>query len=127
MATPNWSTAVLDGGPNFFTAGNVTRVDVCHTEPTTYAEIAAASRASYTLTGSDFTKSAGTVSGRKVTRAAKTGAIATGAGNGNFLAYSNGSDTLYGVLDGDGDAILAGQVVNLSAQEIYEVLAPVDA
>lgn len=127
MATPNWIDAVLDGGLDFFTAGNVTRMDICHTEPSVYGDIAAATRANYpSLVGGNFTKAAGdTNPGRKVTLAAQTGAIATSAGNGNFLAFSNGTDTLYGVLDGDADAIGSGQQVDTAALDVYEVEAPI--
>jgi len=125
MAAPNWIDAVLDGGPNFFTGGSVTRVDVCNTEPTTYGTIVSNSLAGYVIDGADFTKAAGdTNPGRKVTMGAQTGATASAAGNGNFLAFSNGTDTYYGVIAADGDAIGNGQQVDLAAVDVYEVQAP---
>ena len=125
MASPNWADAVYDAGLDFFTAGNVTRVDVCGTEPTTYAQATSTySLANYTgLVGGDFTKAAGDVSGRKVTLGAKTGAIAGAAGNGNFIAFTNGTDTLYGVINGDGDAIGVGQQVDIAAVDVLEITA----
>lgn len=124
MATPNWVDAVYDGGLNFFTAGNITRVHVCGTEPTTYAQASATYLlAEYTVDGTDFTKAAGDVSGRKVTLGAQTGAIATAAGNGSFIAFTNGVDTLYGVIDGDGDAVVIGQQVDISAVDALELRA----
>jgi hypothetical protein len=125
MAVPKWIDAVLDGGPDYI-VNNVTQMNICHTEPTVYADIAAATRAVYTgIIPGDFTKAAGdTNPGRKVTLAAKTGAISTAAGNGNFIAFSNGT-TLFGVISGDGDAIANGQQVDTSAVDVYEVEAPV--
>jgi hypothetical protein len=127
MASPNWADAVYDGGLNFFTAGTATRAIVCSTEPTNYTQAATTYKlAEYTLVGGDFTKSAGTVSGRKVVLGAKTGAVATGTGAGNFVAFTNGTDTLYGVIDGDGDAITTGQTVNIAATTVLEIRASVD-
>lgn len=123
MAVPKWADAVYEGGLNFFTGGTVTRVDVCATEPTVYGDIS--SLVGYTLTGGDFTKAAGDTSGRKVTLGAKSGATGTAAGNGNYLAFSNGSNTLYGVIAGDGDAVAIGQVVNIAATDVYEVNAAI--
>jgi hypothetical protein len=127
MASPNWVDAVYDGGLNFFTAGTATRVIVCGTEPTNYTQAATTYKlAEYTLVGGDFTKAAGDVSGRKVILGAKSGAVATGTGTGSFLAFTNGTDTLYGVIDGDGDAITTGQTVNIAATDVLEIRAAVD-
>ena len=124
MTSPNWIDAVIDGGPDFFDGGTVTRVDVCTSEPANYAAIV--SLVGYTLTGGDFTKAAGDVSGRKVTMGAQTAATAGSAGTGNFLAFSNGSNLMYGVIDGDGDVIASGQQVDIAATDVYEVQAAIN-
>ena len=103
MATPNWIDAVIDGGLDYISA-NATRVHVCSAEPANYAGIAAVLLAEYTVTSGNFTK-ANDTSGRKITLGALSGNLATAAGNGTHIAFSNGSTTLYGVISGDGDAI----------------------
>lgn len=78
MASPNWIDAVYDGGLDYIET-NATRVDVCTTEPTTYAEATSTyTVANYTLDGSDWTISAGDVSGRKQTMGQQTGNNGTG-------------------------------------------------
>ena len=123
MATPNFIDAVIDGGLDYL-AANATRVHVCSSEPAAYANIAAAQLAVYTISGANFTKANGDVSGRKITLGAQTGAIAGAAGNGTHLAFSNGSSTLYGVIAGDGDAISIGQQVDIAAVDVWEIRDP---
>jgi hypothetical protein len=122
MATPNWIAAVYDGGLDYISA-NATRVHVCSAEPANYAGIAAVQLAVYTISGANFTKAAGDVSGRKITLGAQSGNSATAAGNGTHLAFSNGSSTMYGVIAGDGDAISNGQIVNIAAVDVLEIRA----
>lgn len=123
MATPNWIDAVIDGGLDYI-AANTTRVHVCSAEPANYAGIAAVLLAQYTVTSGNFTKANGDTSGRKITLGALSGNTATAAGNGSHIAFSNGSDTLYGVISGDGDAIANGQQVDIAAVDVWEIADP---
>ena len=124
MASPNFSDAVLDGGPDYLET-NCTRVDICTTEPTTYAEATSTyTVGNYTLNGADWTIANGDTSGRKITLGAQTGNNGTGTGAGNFLAFTNGTDTLYGVIDADGDTVNSGSAVNISATKVWETADP---
>lgn len=123
MATPNWIDAVIDGGLDYIVS-NATRVHICSAEPANYAGIAAVELVQYTVTGGNYTKAAGDVSGRKLTLGALTGNTATAAGNGTHVAFSNGTDTLYGVIAGDGDAIATGQLVDTAAVDVWEIADP---
>ena len=88
------ANAVFDDGLSTLTT-NGTRLDICSTEPTTYAE----ATSTYTL-GNEGTLSIGspadrTGGGREVTVAAITDASITSTGTAAFYAITNGSDTLY--------------------------------
>lgn len=88
------ANAVFDDGLSTLTT-NGTRLDICSTEPTTYAE----ATSTYTL-GNEGTLSIGspadrTGGGREVTVAAISDASVTGTGTAAFYAITNGSDTLY--------------------------------
>lgn len=125
MASPNWADAVYDGALDII-ADNCTRVDICTTEPTTFTEATLTySVGNYTLTagdgGGDWTIANGDTSGRKLTLGAQSGNNGTGNGAGNFLAFTNGSTTLYGVIDGDGDTVNSGSPVNIAAVDVLEI------
>lgn len=85
--------AVFDNGLSTLTT-NGTRIDICSTEPITYAE----ATSTYTLgnetvsVGSPTDRTGG---GREVTVGAVTDATVTGTGTASFYAITNGSDTLY--------------------------------
>ena len=88
------ANAVFDDGLSTLTT-NGTRLDICSTEPTTYAE----ATSTYTL-GNEGTLSIGspadrTGGGREVTVAAISDASVTSTGTAAFYAITNGSDTLY--------------------------------
>ena len=128
MASPNFVDAVLDASLAFL-ADNCDRVDICTTEPTTYAEATTTfTVANYTLTlgagGGDWTIANGDTSGRKLTLGAQSGNNGTGTGAANFLAFTNGTDTLYGVIDGDGDTVNSGSPVNIAAVDVLEIRDP---
>ncbi len=123
MASPSFIDAVMDGGPNYIKT-NCTRVDVCTSEPANYAGIAAVTVGNYTVSSSDFTLANGDVSGRKVTLGQKTGNNGTGTGAANFVVFSNGSSTLYGVINGDGDTINSGSPFTINAVDVWEVQDP---
>jgi hypothetical protein len=128
MASPNFVDAVLDASLAFL-ADNCDRVDICTTEPTTFAEATTTfTVANYTLTagagGGDWTIANGDTSGRKLTLGAQSGNNGTGTGAANFLAFTNGTDTLYGVIDGDGDTVNSGSPVNIAAVDVLEIRDP---
>lgn len=128
MASPNWSDAVFDGALDVI-ANNCTRVDVCSTEPTTYAEATSTyTLGNYTLTAGDglgdWVIANGDTSGRKLTLNQQTGNTATGAGNGNFLAFTDGSSVLYGVINGNGGVVAVGVQLEISVVDVLEIRDP---
>ena len=127
MASPNWIDAVLDGALDII-ADNCTRVDICTSEPANYAAIAGVTVGNYTLTAGDgngdWVIANGDTSGRKLTMTAQSGNNGTGTGAANFLAFSDGSALLYGVIDADGDTVNSGSPVNISAVDVWEIADP---
>jgi hypothetical protein len=88
------ANAVFDNGLSTLTT-NGTRIDICTTEPTSYAE----ATSTYTL-GNSGSLSIGspadrTGGGREVTVAAVSGASVTGTGTAAFYAITDGSSNLY--------------------------------
>jgi hypothetical protein len=99
------------------------RLFICSAQPATYAEASATyDLATHILTGGDFSKAAGDVSGRKLILAAQSG----------FLGDHNGVATHY-VLGKSGDStikligtmtpktIVTGSPVNFPATDIDEI------
>lgn len=86
---------VLDSGLSTLTT-NADRIDICGTEPTTYAQASS----TYTLGNSAVTTGspgARTPSGRKVTVGAVSSGTVTASGTANYWALTDGSSTLYAV------------------------------
>ena len=86
------ANAVFDNGLSTLTS-NGTRIDICSTEPTTYAE----ATSTYTLGNDTITIGSPadrTGGGREVTVGAVTTASVTGNGTAAFYAITNGTDTL---------------------------------
>lgn len=99
---------------------------LCSAEPTTYAE----ANATYALADvavtpdTDFTKAAGSPSGRKVTVAAKSGVTVDASGTGNHVALIRTSDSsLRYVTTCTSQAVVAGNTCNFPAWAIT-ILAP---
>lgn len=128
MVSPNWIDAAIDGGLDYFddAANNVTRVDVCTTEPTTHTEATVTySVGNYTIDNTDFTKAAGDTSGRKVTLSQQTGNNGTGTGAANFVAFTKTTGSVFvGVIDGDGDTVNSGSAFTINAVDIWEIRDP---
>ena len=128
MASPNFADSILDGGLTALAAA--TRVDVCTTEPTTYGQATTTgtySVANYTLTagtGNGDWLIADDTSGRKCTLLQQSGSNGTATGAGNFLAFTNGTDTLYGVVDADGDTVNSGSPVTISEVDVWSIADP---
>jgi hypothetical protein len=86
------ANAVFDNGLSTLTS-NGTRIDICTTEPTTYAE----ATSTYTLGNDTITIGSPadrTGGGREVEVGAVSNASVTGTGTAAFFAITNGSDTL---------------------------------
>ncbi|MGE4486379.1 MAG: hypothetical protein AB7C95_00965 [Synergistaceae bacterium] len=85
MADRLIADAVLDASLDYI-ANNCSRQVVLSAGVDTFAEVAAVTLAATAMTSGDFTKSAGLLSGRKVTVATKTGISITATGNATHLA-----------------------------------------
>ena len=86
---------VLDAALNYIKS-NATNLDVCSTEPTTYAEAHATYMlAEVVIDSDDFTGPAeGDVSGRKLTVNEQADITVSNTGTAAHVALTNGSDTL---------------------------------
>ena len=110
--------ATIDAMFDYVDLSNI--MHVCSGEPANYAGIAAVSLASVAMTpNTDFTKANGTVSGRKVTVAAKSGVSVASSGTATHLVLALTSDsTLRYVTTCTSQALTAGNTVNIPAWEI---------
>lgn len=118
-------TATLDGLLDVIAAGD--KIVVCSAEPTTFAE----ANATFLLAGvvavpvTDFTKAAGSPTGRKVTVAAKNGVSVTATGTATHVAVIRTADsTLRAVTTCTSQALTSGNTVNIPAHA-YTVVDPV--
>ena len=87
------ANSVLDNGLSSLTASG-TRIDICTSEPTTYAEASS----TYTLGNSAITITAPADrvgGGREITINSVTDASVTGSGIAGFYAITNGVDVVY--------------------------------
>lgn len=98
-----------------------TTMIVCSAQPTTYAE----ATTTYALADvavtpdTDFTKSAGTPSGRRVTVAAKSGVTVDATGTGNHIALVRTTDSsLRYVTTCTPQGLTAGNTVNIPAWSV---------
>jgi hypothetical protein len=107
------SQAVLDA-PLDLIAG-ATSMSLCSAQPTTRTEADSTYMlAKVTMAGGDFTKAAGSPSGRKVTTAAKNSVTITNSGTGNHVAFYDGTNLLF-VTTCSNYVANAGQQVNFPA------------
>lgn len=99
-----------------------TRVDVCSTQPTTYAEATATySLADVTVTSGDFTKANGDTSGRKITLGAQSAVTIDTAGTALHIAFTNGTDTLLHVTTCPSTALTTPGTVDISGVDVLEL------
>lgn len=110
-------------------ADNVDRIDVCSTQPTTYAE----ATSTYTLGnvtvtagdgGGDWTIGNGDASGRKLTLAEQTGITASGTGSAQHIAGTNGTDTLYFVATCTSQSVTTGNTITINSFDVLEIADP---
>lgn len=109
-----------------YIADNGTRVDVCSTQPTTYAQATSTySLGNYTLTAGDgngdWTIANGDSSGRKLTMGAQSGNNATASGTAAHIAITNGTDTLITVTTCTSESTNSGSPLDISAVDIAEI------
>lgn len=95
-----------------------TRVDVCSAQPTTYAQATSTyTLANTTLAGGDYTKAAGSPSGRQVTIGAKSGVSVTGSGTATHVAITDGTNLLY-VTTVTSQALTSGNTVTIPSWKV---------
>lgn len=107
-------------------ADNGTRVDVCSTQPTTYAQATSTyTLGNYTLTAGagngDWTIANGDTSGRKLTLGAQTGNNATASGTAAHIAITDGISTLITVTTCSSESTNSGSPLDISAVDIAEI------
>jgi hypothetical protein len=114
----NAPDAVQDAALDYIDLSNI--VHVCTGEPANYAAIAAISLASVAMVpNTDFTKAAGSVSGRKMTVAAKSGVSVATSGTATHIVLALTSDTtLRYVTTCTSQVLTAGNTVNIPAWDI---------
>lgn len=114
--------AILDGMLDTI-ANNVDRVDICSTQPTTYAE----ATSTYTLGnvvlttgvgGGDWTRANGDVSGRKITMLQQTGVSIGSTGTAQHIAGTDGTATLYFVTTCTSQSVTSGNTATINAFDI---------
>jgi hypothetical protein len=86
------SDAYIDGGLD--KTATSTTMTVCSAEPANFAGIAAVALAEETLTGGDFSKANGDVSGRKITVAQQADVDIDASGTATHVVLDDGTDIL---------------------------------
>jgi len=107
---------VLDGALNIL-KNNVTRMTVCHTEPTTYTEaITTYELADVTIDSSDFTNADGDSSGRKTTVGSQAAVVIDNSGTATHIALVDVSNTkLLAVTTCNSQGLTLGNAVTFPA------------
>lgn len=115
---------VLDGAWNII-KNNCTRITVCSTQPTTYAEANATyALADVTVDSADFTNADGDTSGRKCTVGAQNSVLVDTGGSAQHIALLDvtNSKLLY-VTTCTSKTVVASDYVNIPAFDL-EILDP---
>ena len=104
-------------------ADNVDRIDICSTQPTTYAQATSTySLGNATVTAGagsgDWTLANGDTSGRKLTLAEQTGVSIGASGTAAHIAGTNGTDTLYFVTTCTSQAVTSGNTATIQTFDI---------
>jgi hypothetical protein len=107
-------------------ANAVDRIDICSTQPTTYAEATSTySLGNVVVTagvgGGDWTAGNGDVSGRKITMAQQTGVSIGSNGTAQHIAGTDGASVLWFVTTCTSQAVTSGNTATINAFDI-EVL-----
>lgn len=114
------SSGVLDA--TLDVVGAFTEMALCAGQPGDASQIAAATLGTTTMSGGDFTKAAGDISGRKITIGAKTGIAVTVGGTIDHVALYNpgsvgASDNFY-VTTCPSRVVINGDTVNTAAADL---------
>ena len=116
------SDAMMDAALDYLAGSTI--MHVCSAQPANYAGIAAVSLASVVMTGADFTKADGDVSGRKVTTAAKNGVTVANSGTASHIVLAKVADTtLRNITTCTAQVLTAGNTVNIPAWD-WEIADP---
>jgi hypothetical protein len=106
-------TEVLDGLLDIVAGATI--MTVCSAEPTTRTEaVSTLALADVAMSGGDFSKGAGSPSGRKLTVAAKNAVPIDTSGTGTHVALSDGTKLLY-VTTITSQVLTAGGTVNIGS------------
>lgn len=117
-----FDTAVLDAGLDKIATSTTLRI--CSGAPATRATAITNTLASVTVASGDFTKTAGTVDGRKVTVAAKNGVSVTASGTPASYCLDDGTTLLARTdVNVSSPALTSGSTTNIPAVA-FEIGAP---
>lgn len=113
---------VLDAALNYV-KNNATKLHVCSTAPTTYAEASSTYQlASIVIDSADFTGPAnGDTNGRKIAVNAQSGMEVTASGTAAHIALTNGTDTLYYVTEIEPDTALVDNNSNTCSTAAWDI------
>lgn len=103
--------AMIDGGLD--KVATCIRFSICAGQPTSYADIAARTLATKSITSGAFTKANGDTSGRKVTIAAQTDVDITVSGTADHVVIDDGTN--YVVTTCAPQALTSGGTVSTNA------------
>lgn len=114
-------SAIIDLELDVFAAA--TELTICGTQPTTYTEAHTTYKlAAHVLTGPDFSKAAGDVSGRKLTLAAQNGiTVDTGGTALHYALTITGTSTLLLVGTLTSQVLTGGNLVNFPVTDVNEI------
>lgn len=104
-------------------ANAVDRIDICSTQPTTYAEATSTySLGNVTVTagdgGGDWTIGNGDTSGRKLTLAQQTGVSIGTSGSAQHIAGTDGTSVLYFVTTCTSQSVTSGNTATINTFDI---------
>ncbi len=109
------SAGMIDGGlDKIATSVNLT---VCSGQPTSFADIAVKKLATATITGADFTKANGDISGRNVTIASQASMAITATGTADHVVIDDGVSE-YEITTVTAKALMTGGIVTSPAWKI---------
>lgn len=95
-----------------------TRLTVCDGQPTNFADISNVALAEETLTSGDFSKSAGDVSGRKITIATQEDLAIDTSGTADHIALDDGTTLLYVTTVSSPQSLSQGGTVTVASWDV---------
>lgn len=109
--------ATLDSMLAVITA-NVDRLDICSTQPTTYAEATSTYSLGNKALAGAWSSANGDVSGRKITCAQQTGVSIGTSGSAQHIAGTDGTATLYFVTTCTTQSVTSGNTATINTFDI---------